>query len=262
MKIDLPADLKLLGRVSDEIESRIPLKSGMDVIRYQPSSEDPDDQLAWPGSVVVYLTRKNSPLFKKICAAANGLEGCDAELAQQLREQSAGRVQIPLEDAVDQAIKRDNLVEIRYLGKSVASNFYIPDDADFITAVLPYTGGPLAPNGFEIIQNVTSDDVAPYEAVAVAALPELSEAEAAALARVPHNQLEIHVGKMFFCFALTAVVVVATLTLAGICGSGKKKPKKTPKKAAKPEKTSSYVLDPMETAAELIKKRRDALLCS
>lgn len=213
-------DFDILGAAAKEAESR-PLRcSEIEVMDYVPSSVDPALQLAGPGTITLILARKGSRILDEIRAAAGAGNGADQQLTARLRAQSRGRTPLPLEDALELLKTQPVIADVRYGGITVASNYFVPDDADYTAVILPYNGGRLARQGFTLVEHWREDVDCPLQAVALRHAPALTPAERAALEQVPADQLELNVGRAYMCWALSVIAIAALVTLVAICTYG------------------------------------------
>jgi len=247
-----------LGSISQAAELRPIRSSEIKVLDYLPSSSDPTRQLAMSGTITLFLAPVGSSTLHEIESAVTAGDGGDIQLADRFRAQSSGRTQLPLEIAVEMVKAQSVFADVRYGGLTVASNYFVPANADYCAVVLPYNGGRLSKQGFSLIEHYLEDNDRPLQALALRHCPPLTPAEKVALVLVPATQMELTVGKAYMCWALSAIALVALVTLVAIC-AGKPGPHGELQEDVHLTEEQIRALGPAATARQLLQLRRQKL---
>lgn len=172
------------------------------------STESADQHRWYPeGTIVIFSAHRDSDLASEFLDAAvsdnpRPMEG----IRETLTSQSGSQEAVGLDKAVEVAEAAPALFDVRYGGKELARDLFVPTQHEADVAVLPFAGGELASDQFEIIEHIAEDaDPEPYEYVIVQSPPRLNEIEAAALETVPTDRVESKVAEL----PITAVVKLA-----------------------------------------------------
>jgi hypothetical protein len=206
-------DLRDLSRAALEAESRIQRRRRLPVFDYDPPAEG-KRALAAPGTVTLYLARTGSSLLRAIAESVVRRDGKDAELAEKVVTLLTQRESMPTSVAVDTLIEEDVFADLRYGGKTIAANMFVPEDLEIVSLVFPYAGGRLAPQGFTLVEYAKEGSDLRLTGVLVRAAPPLTLTEKLATQLLPASQLETNVGSAMIGveddnLALTLVTLAA-----------------------------------------------------
>lgn len=249
-------DLKIFAPLVIEAESRPVRLSKPPILPYQAPARA-SAVLAEPGTVTVYVFRKDSEFKAKLLRSLLGGNAATNQLVADLNSQYKKRKQVSLQAAVQHLIEQPVFAELRYGARTLASSLFVPDGLDACVFALPYNGGGFSPDGFTLVEHVRSDgDKIQLEAVVVSNPTELTRAEKAALQLVSEDQLELNVGHNveIMCYALCATaLVVLVINATGLCGRSSRNTIKSMSDA------EIRRLGPDLTARRLLELRRAAI---
>jgi hypothetical protein len=245
--------LQDLRRVGDEAERRVSRSVAVPQYDYTPSARESNLNLVHPGTITLFLGRPGSELLQEIraCIRSGVADGTDARLAQRLADISVDRPTLAFPVAIDLLLAQDVISELTFNGTTLVANAFVPDDLDVAVFPLPYSGGPIDPDGFRLI-NRSADGLGWLDGFLAIHRPNLTAAEAAALAMVPRDAVSVNVGRHANCYAVTAVAVVAVVALGTYACPGS---------FAEVHLDPDLVrrIGPEGTARELVRLRRQAL---
>jgi hypothetical protein len=186
----------------------------VDVLHYHPSHSDYSGYLAKPGTVTLFLARRNAQILRDIRAAVSSGDGRDAWIAHRLAAQYRERHMVPLEEAVRRLVSEPVFASLRYSGKTMASSLFADEGLDACVIPMAYNGGYIEEDTFRLVEHHLPDTADGLEAVLVVHAPDLSSAERAALRAVPPDQREWSIGQPSMCYAITAVAIVMAVIAA------------------------------------------------
>jgi hypothetical protein len=218
--------LRSLDRMADETANRPVRTRSLDVIDYKPRDSRPSTHLAFEGTVTLLAARPGSALMAEIRQALASKSADTAELATRLYSQYRGRKRLGLRRATKIAAAQPILVDVAHGGLLRLENLFVPDDMEVAIVPLPYNGGKLAGRGLVILEHPISEDVEPLDVIALQHRPDLTEAERAALDRVPPEQAALNVGRglgdqacsvviLTVAVVVEVAIVVVTFTITG-----------------------------------------------
>ncbi|WP_424888892.1 hypothetical protein [Streptomyces sp. XH2] len=159
-----------------------------------------------PGSVVIYVGDTAAPAWQRLRAAALRRDW------QGVRD-TAGPDR-PAEPLVAAA----RFFDVRYAGHTLVRDRVLPAGMPFGTQVLPYTGGPVEDEDFEIVEHAdvehTDGDGAPRVETSYLLLrraPRLSRVERELLGNVSPDVRHIHMGRPQPCGSITTMDAVCEI---------------------------------------------------
>lgn len=215
-----PTEVDTLRLLSHDALTRPLRVRKLQVVDYKPHSRRPEEQLALPGTITVLMARHGNKLFADIAGAVKAGSGREGELAKQVYRQYKDRKTVPLDEAVKVAREQPSFADLRYGGGTLVQNLFVPEGLDVVLVVLPYNGGRLAPEGFSLAEHPRSDKEPALDVLVLRHVPDLSKAEAAAIDRVPPEQLAINVGhgpgEVACSVLLLTVAVVAEVAIVAV----------------------------------------------
>lgn len=205
--------IQSLGSAINEREVRSTRKSKVEVYDYQPSDINAETHLAWAGSIGFVMAPKGSEILSRFRKALSSKGSEDISLATELKNDVVGRKPIPFDEAVLGLIEKPVFASLKYKGRILSSGVFVPDGLKAYTAGIPYNGGPLDPNGFELVEHLkTGSEKEEFEAIILRRPPALTEAEKFALEQL--NDDDLNLGSAIMCFAISAVTFAATVSAA------------------------------------------------
>ncbi|MCA9277590.1 MAG: hypothetical protein H6815_02235 [Phycisphaeraceae bacterium] len=160
------------------MRSRVAEVSSIKILNTTPTTGQ-RPTLGLPGSMMVFLSKGNSQAIEEVRTAA--IQGGEraASIFRHLKKQFACRKTLPIGEAIELISKQSVFAELRYGGNILASGLAVPDDLDYTVLVLPYNGGRLAPEGFELVEYLEEPGQADrLQGIVIQVTPDLSEAEA------------------------------------------------------------------------------------
>jgi hypothetical protein len=165
----------------------------LEVHEYRPASALPEEQLALPGTITVLVARKGNSLLSQIERSLSG-EGNEVPLAKRLYKQYADRKKVSLTEAVEIARKQPVLADLRYGGKELAQNIFVPSGLGVAVITLPYNGGRLARKAFSWVEHARTEATPSLDVLVLRHTPPLTDAERVALNQVPAELREMFIG--------------------------------------------------------------------
>jgi hypothetical protein len=118
-----------------------------------------------------------------------------SHLAGIIDRQYRARKPLSLGEATEAIIEAPCYAEVLYDRRPLVPVAALPLGMPFAVTQLPYTGGPLDPELFDLLQYRRTDSREELSGLAVVNRPPLSEAEAAAFRHVPEERRGIHIGE-------------------------------------------------------------------
>jgi hypothetical protein len=210
-------DLRRLA--AHEAESRFIRHTSVPIVEYSTTTETSKGLVLAPaGSVMIYVAHKGSDVMRQLRdIKKNG----DTEIAQKLYDQFKDRPLLTPDKAWMLLENSPVFADIRYGGRTLATNVFIPNGLEAVWVGCPYNGGKLAVSELTLVEHYKEDSQSAYEAVALMHRPDLTAAEAAALKAVPESQLELNLAPNGSCCdSVTDVLqVIIAATFAIMCNS-------------------------------------------
>jgi hypothetical protein len=209
----------LLIFAAHEAESRPLRHTPVEIIDYHPSRHD-RHVLAPTGSVMVYVAQKGSRVISRIRDTVSSKSGGDIQLAEELHKQYEGRKLLSPFQAWRQLKSQAVFGDIRYGGRTIANNLFVPAGATAAWIASPYNGGHLSPRELTLVEHFREGSPAALEAIALRCQPSLTPAERAAVDAVPADQLELNLGPNGDCCGgVTDVVqiIIAIIVATSLC---------------------------------------------
>src|SRR5208283_702966 len=152
-----------------------------------------------PGSMTAVICRSGSGALREFQAALKEGGTKFGKLHDRIMEQYRGGRSVSDAKAAKAMVEAPVLADVRYGGSTLNSAIFLPPHIDYAVSVFPYNGGRLAPEGFQLVQYPKDGSSERLEGIIVAASPELTPAEAAALRLVPVSQMGSSVGTAADC---------------------------------------------------------------
>ncbi|SRR6266568_7821350 len=210
-------DLRMFA--AEEAESRPIRHSSVRIIEYRPARVE-GRVLAPAGSVMVYVGKKGSPALARIREAAEKGSGSDVRVAEELMAQYNGRKLLSPYRAWRLLEAAPVFADIRYGGRTIAKNLFVPPGVDAVWIASPYNGGSLLPAELTLVEHLKEGTKASLEAVALRHEPPLTAAERAALKNVPESQLELNLAPNGACCdnVTDVLQIIIAATFAMLCG--------------------------------------------
>jgi hypothetical protein len=215
----------LLQLGADEAAERAIRHSSIQVLNYTPS-RDGGPLLCRAGSVTVFVARKNAQILDRVRKAADrrGSKGeDDVALANYFIKSFQGRQQLTRYRAWTTLHNSEVFADLRYGAKTLATHIVLPSDVEVAILENPYNGGRIDPPMLTLVEHTKDDTDSALEAVALRHVPALTEAEKAALERVPADQLELSIDlRSNCCDSITEYVervVFITFTVTCMCAA-------------------------------------------
>lgn len=230
-------------------ESRPIRYSPIPVIEYH-SPKTKGHVLAPSGSVMVYVTEKGSDLLPRIREAAAGK---DTKIIDELYGQFHDRPLMKPYAAWRQLEASPVVADVRYGGRTLATNVFLPHGMKAVWFASPYNGGRLAPEELTLVEHVVEGSKSAYEAVAVKCTAPLTAAERAALDKVPVEVSEVNLAPNGACCdnVTDVLQVIIAATFAIMCGN--------PFPDLHIAEDTIKQMTPVATAIQLMNLRREAL---
>jgi hypothetical protein len=167
-----------------------------------------------PGTVTVFVGRRGTPALEDVRRSAAGEQESSNRLTDRLRSQFSARKRVSLQDAVKRVVAEPVFAELRLRNRTVARHLFAPDMETLCVATLPYTGGPIDPNEFELVEYLKSGTQDGLDAVILKHDPPLTAAEQAALSAVGRSSINAAVASP--CDADLVEVAVMVLLFAAL----------------------------------------------
>ena len=167
---------------ADYREARI---STVAFLTMPPPRRAEDAVLTMPGTVTLFLAKRGSSLLDAVRRVPTADADHIRKLTGQLRQQYSGRKRVAsLDAAVKQVVAQPVFAELRLHNRTLARHLFVPDDNAVCVVTLPYTGGDLAPDAFQLVEYLKEGAKETLDAVILKHDPPLSASERAALAVV------------------------------------------------------------------------------
>ncbi len=185
--------LQALQVVERDVSRRLIRSSNIEVLDYKPSSPLPDAQLAPPGTIAVYVACKGSPLLAELKSAVRDPKGGkDKRLLRKIVADLQCRKRSSADDVAKMAAASPVIADLSYAGTTLCKHLFVAPDS-FGATLLPYSGGPLPKAAFRFDEYYRDGEDSELECVLVKHSPHLTEAEAAALKKVPPDLVHVFV---------------------------------------------------------------------
>ncbi|MFO0874088.1 MAG: hypothetical protein U0575_08975 [Phycisphaerales bacterium] len=201
-------------------------KKALEVIPKKPGPgpDPPPPTLVPPGAIGIFIAKKGSGVLDQVREAATKGGAVADKFAAKLTSQLKKRKTMSVGDAVDLIAKQSVFADVRYGGATVCNGLFVPKGLDCAVVLLPYNGGRLLADGFQLAEYLQDGTKDGLEGIAVVSQPPLSAAEIAAHLAVPEDQIELNVGFASWCdttaWAVAAVVAVAVLVVVALATAG------------------------------------------
>jgi hypothetical protein len=221
-------DLRALNIAEREALARPIRSKQLSLVDYTPSDPNSVDRLADPGTLTVLIAPAGAPILEDVRTAAEKGNAEDIELARMIRVELSRRRRVPIPEATQALVVAPVLADLRYGGLTLASSVFLPPDYEFAAGMIPYNGGPLAADGFSLIERYQAGSVEKLDALILRATPPLSDAERAALEQLPPDETEMNLSSVVYrpCSWTTIAVAgavaasVAVFSAIGIAAAG------------------------------------------
>jgi hypothetical protein len=147
------------------------------------------------GSIVIYYAAAGDKLLASIQAALSAKDNKQlARLGREARKRLEAWEPRSENQILAELPEIPCLFDVRYNTKTVADHVGLLGKLRFGTVTLPYTGGRIADNGFQIAEYRKTAQTRGYQYFIAKRAPVLTRLERAALERVSAELSEIHVG--------------------------------------------------------------------
>jgi hypothetical protein len=175
-----------------------------------------ETSLAPVGTVTVVAGLENSALFKKVEAALVASD--TAALNSALREASAAEGEAQPIASEEHAVKvmdaQPAFADVRFLTRTLVSNVFVTPEVDFVRYYLPFAGGRLEPQDFQVAYFLKSEDAPKFKALVVVTPPKLSDDEASLVNNIPAASREMLVGEGPVGLITTTITVTTVAAVA------------------------------------------------
>lgn len=244
------SDMRMFA--AHEAESRPIRHSPIRIVDYRPTRPD-GPVLAPPGSVMAFVGYKGSQTLSRIRDVAESGSNSDSPLAEELMAPHRDRKLLSPFKAWQLLKAAPVFADIRYGGRTLAKNLFVPPGLDVVWVASPYNGGLLSPNELTLVEHWNEGTTASLEAVALRHEPPLTAAERAAIQNVPEDQLELNLAANGGCCdnVTDVLQVIIAATFAILCSA--------PMIDRHISEEEIKVLSPTATAIRLMDIRREAL---
>jgi hypothetical protein len=204
----------LLQLAADELSERALRYRDVEVIDYEPS--DPERALLCPvGCLRVFVAAEGDPLLQRLREVAGGGGRADVAFAEEeMAPRFRGRSPLSFYKVWRQLKSSEVFASLRYGGRTLATNVFLPEGLDLLTVDNPYNGGALSPAQLTLVEHVRDGATTALDAVALRHPPQLTEAERAAIDQVPDDQLEANVSVNAGCCDNFTAAVWAVLAFS------------------------------------------------
>ena len=209
-----------LQLAADEQAERSLAYRDIDVLDYVPTRSDAIP-LCPVGCVRVFVAAQGDPLLDRVRCAASATGDEDVDVVEnELRPRLEGRERLSAYQVWRQLKRSTVFASVRYGGRTLATNVFVPEDLGFVVLDNPYNGGELYPQHFTLVEHRRDDAELALDAVALRHAPPLTAAERAAVELVPAEQLEANVTLNASCCDnwTFAVWTAGAVTFAINCG--------------------------------------------
>src|SRR5581483_3890603 len=146
-------EIDVVAPAALEVEARAIRFRKIPVVEYDWEG-DHEGPLAVPGSAMVFIAKKGSPVLKEIRAAAKARNGSDAGVARKVFSPFRERRPMALADAVELLKRQPVFASIQYGGLTLATSLFVDEGLHACVVPLPYNGGRLAKEGFTLVEHV------------------------------------------------------------------------------------------------------------
>lgn len=206
-----------IGSAIEERDTRVTRKTKVEVYDYEPSDINAETHLVWSGSIGLIVAPKNSEILARVRKIATSKSNDDINLAIEIKADVASRKPIAYDEAVKGLIKKPVFASLKYKGKLLSTGIFVPDGLNVYTSGIPYNGGSLDNDAFELIEHLQDDSVnEELQAIVLKRAPILTEAEKFAINSLADDELNLGVG--ILCYATSAVTIAYTVSAAtGMC---------------------------------------------
>lgn len=247
-----------LQLAADELEERALGYRQIEILDYVPTQ--PERTVLCPiGSVTVFVAAQGDPILQRVRDAVTDGDGGDVELVENYIRPSLGdRERVTYYQAWRQLKRSPVFCSIRYGGRTLATNIFLPTGLDFVMLENPHNGGSLDPPNLTLVEHRLDDTDFALDAVAIRHSPSLTPAERSALEQVPDDQLEANLTPYAGCcdnITDYAQVVIA-MTFAIACTAGVQREEEELRHLSDQR---IQRLGPVASARELLEIRREAL---
>jgi hypothetical protein len=183
-------------------------KKALEVIPKKPGPgpDPPPPTLVPPGAIGIFIAKKGSGVLDQVREAATKGGAVADKFAAKLTSQLKKRKTMSVGDAVDLIAKQSVFADVRYGGATVCNGLFVPKGLDCAVVLLPYNGGRLLADGFQLAEYLQDGTKDGLEGIAVVSQPPLSAAEIAAHLAVPEDQIELNVGFASWCDLVRVLV--------------------------------------------------------
>jgi hypothetical protein len=201
-----------LDRTARIVRSVVP-----QLVRWEAREDDPHDLglIPPPGSVLLVWARRGDKVLRQLDAAY-----CNRDIDELRRAYDAlvadhrARPVLSLDEAARELRSTPVYCDVRYAGRTLASNLW-PPKSGCGSMLLPYSGGDLRSEDFQVVQYVRADaEALAVDVILVASAPHLTEIERRALEAVSADMTELHVGSFGLVAATPATLVVIAVFVA------------------------------------------------
>lgn len=247
-----------LQLAADELVDRSLAYRDIDVLEYVPTRSDAVP-LCPVGCVRVFVAAHGDPLLDRVRDAASADAYADVDVVEnELRPRLEGRERVPAYQVWRQLKQSAVFASVRYGGRTLATNVFLPEGLGFVVLDNPYNGGELYPEHLTLVEHRRDDADLRLDAVALRHSPPLTAAERAAVDLVPADQLEANVTLNASCCDnwTFAVWAIGAATFAINCGIALDVAKEQARHLSE-EQISR--LGPAASARALLDFRREAL---
>ncbi len=169
------------------------------------------------GSLIIFVGRDAGRVREAksaLKAGEAGMQRLVAGIDAQMSALKPGTV----DSVIEQVASAPVFGAITYGGATVADPVFLPPGLDLTAFMVPYSGGRLTRQGFSFVEYVEEPKAEPLSLFVLRTDPELSRAEAAALAGVPSAMTNLHVGVAYEC-EYTTLMAIAFGVAGGIVGA-------------------------------------------
>lgn len=212
MKSDFSFDELRTFATADE-EARGRRVSSVEILDYRPN-DDRLPRLAAPGSITVFIGRRGDDRLNQLREIVAGGHD-DGTLAASLMDQhDSRRPQAPAE--IMEVLRRAGVyATLRCGARYLAAHICLPESGDLAVIPSAYNGGQLPANELTVIEHLLDGTEEEFEAVALKADPMLTAVEAAAVAQVGIDQIELNIAPNEGCAeSMTAYAILILIALA------------------------------------------------
>src|SRR5207237_765327 len=148
--------------------------SSVELLDYTPGK--PQETLLSPaGTITVFVGPKGAPLLDRLRKAVSTNNAAEEKtLADHIKAQFRGRKKVSNAQVWESLRAEPVLATIRYGGRTLATNVFVPTGLDLAVTMMPYNGGRIAPAQLTFLEHYKDGSSARLEAVAIRHMPPLS----------------------------------------------------------------------------------------